>query len=184
MKHYKTHKQGFTFIETLVAITILLIAIVAPMSLAQQGVSAARLAQDQIVAFYLAQEGVEVVRNMRDENKLSSNDQLAGSLASCIVNPLIPGDLGCYIDSTQVDGSGSFKVQVCSGSGCPPIRKNDEKYTYRNTSEFEDTKYIREIRVWYVNDPDRKDAKVEVIVTWPFIDSIRSYTLRENLLQW
>ena len=45
-------KQGFTFVETMVAISVLLIAVVAPMSLAQEGVVAAKLAQDQIVAFY------------------------------------------------------------------------------------------------------------------------------------
>lgn len=183
MKHYKTHKQGFTFIETLIAITVLLVAVVAPMSLAQDGVRAAKLAQDQIVAFYLAQEGVEVVRNMRDENRLAGATQLAGPLSSCIVDPDNSLDVGCTIDATQISG-GTFDVDACPSGGCPPIRKDDERYTYRSGGSYIDTKYTREIRVWYTESPDTKDATVEVIVTWPFITSTRTYSLRANLLDW
>jgi len=179
----RIHKKGFTLIETLVAITVLLIAIVAPMTLAQDGIVAARLAQDQIVAFYLAQEGVEVVRNMRDENKLEGFDQLVGPLADCIVDPAIPAERGCYIDATKIVGT-TFEVNECSASGCPVLRTNNEKYTYNTSGLFEDTKYSREIKVWYVSDPDPKEVKVEVRITWPFLQGAREYVLRENLLQW
>ena len=56
------YKKGFTLIETLVGIAILLVAIVGPLSIAFQGVSLASLARDQIIASYLAQEGIEFVR--------------------------------------------------------------------------------------------------------------------------
>lgn len=167
----------------MIAIAVLLIAIVAPMSLAYQGVQAAKLAQDEIVAFYLAQEGIEVVRNMRDENKLQGATQLSGALADCIVDPSNPADLGCYIDATVISG-GTFEVTACSAGGCPPIKKDDEKYSYETTGSFEDTKYTREVRVWYVNDPSTEEVKVEVVVTWPFLSGTRTYTLYENLLDW
>ena len=178
-------KQGFTLIETMIAITVMLIAVVAPMSLAQDGVTAARLAQDQIVAFYLAQEGVELVRNMRDYNKLNASfapNQLDGALADCVVDPLIPSERGCYIDATQTQGD-YFKTDRCSASGCPLIRSNDESYTYKVTADFEDTKYTREIKTWYIGS-DTKEVRVEVTVTWPFRQSTRSYTLQSNLLAW
>lgn len=183
-----TKKQGFTLIETMIAITVMLVAVVAPMSLAQDGITAARLAQDQIVAFYLAQEGVEVVRNMRDYNKLNpaiAPNQLDGVMADCIVDPLNPVELGCYIDATEPDGD-YFKTEPCPPSGCPVIKSNTERYTYNTTDPaFVDTKYTREIRLWYVGGSlDTKDAKVEVTVTWPFQQTTRSYTLQENLLDW
>ena len=71
-----SESKGFTLIETMVAISILMVAIVAPMSLAAQSLSAAYYARDQITAFYLAQEGIEVVRSVRDTNIL----KIAGSL--------------------------------------------------------------------------------------------------------
>ena len=57
---------GFTLIESLVAITILVTAILGPMTIAATGISSAIYARDQETAFFLAQEGLEYVRNVRD----------------------------------------------------------------------------------------------------------------------
>ena len=185
MKHFKTlQKQGFTLIETLIAITVLLIAIVAPMSLASEGILAARLAQDQIVAFYLAQEGVEAVRNLRDQNKLENRPMLDGALGNCIVSD--PGtdpaiaQPGCYIETTNAR---PFSVTNCVGS-CPLIRQGSNLYTYRTTSGYADTKYRRNIRAWYVPGTGNQHMRVEVTVFWPFRQTTRSYTLRNNMTEW
>ena len=74
---------GFTLIETLVAVSLLSVAIVAPMSLTTKSLAAAYYARDQIVAFHLAQEAVETVRHFRDNNILQTalgnpTDILAG----------------------------------------------------------------------------------------------------------
>lgn len=178
----KNNKKGFSLIETLVAITVLLISVVLPMSLSHDGVVAAKLAQDQIVSFYLAQEGLEVVRNMRDENKLSAADMLDGVLGDCIVDPNNPADLGCYVDSTRIIGL-DFDVQSC-GASCPNITSDGNRYSHRTSSGYVDTKYRREVRVWYVAGSGTNDAIVEVIITWPFLSGTREYILRSNLLAW
>ena len=72
-------RSGFTLIETLVAISLLAVAIVAPMSLTTQSLSSAYYARDQMTAFHLAQEAIESVRSVRDENILANEaDLLAG----------------------------------------------------------------------------------------------------------
>ena len=53
-----TMKKGFTLIETLVAVSLLTVAIVAPMTLTARSLSAAYYARDQITAFHLAQEAI------------------------------------------------------------------------------------------------------------------------------
>lgn len=58
--------KGFTLIETLFAILIFSASLVSLMSIAGRGIAAANTAREQTVAHYLAQEGVEVVRNIRD----------------------------------------------------------------------------------------------------------------------
>ena len=58
--------RGFTIIETLVAITILMIAIAGPLSVAGKGLTAAVYSRDQMIATFLAQETMETVKNARD----------------------------------------------------------------------------------------------------------------------
>jgi prepilin-type N-terminal cleavage/methylation domain-containing protein len=49
-----THaKAGFTLVEALVAISILLVAIIAPMQIAYQGIAFTKYAKNQLVAQYL-----------------------------------------------------------------------------------------------------------------------------------
>ena len=52
----KSKIRGFTLIETLVAISLLMVAIVAPMSLTARSLATAYYARDQITAFHLAQK--------------------------------------------------------------------------------------------------------------------------------
>ena len=63
-------RRGFTLIETLAAIMLITVSIVAPMELTVQSLSAAYYARDQITASNLAQEGIEAVRAVRDANVL------------------------------------------------------------------------------------------------------------------
>ncbi|KKU81658.1 MAG: hypothetical protein UY07_C0012G0017 [Parcubacteria group bacterium GW2011_GWA1_47_8] len=62
------HARGFTLIEVLVAITILLIAVVGPISLIGGSLAQIRIARQNAVAVNLAQEGIEAVRQLRDSN--------------------------------------------------------------------------------------------------------------------
>jgi Tfp pilus assembly protein PilV len=53
------NNSGFTIVETLVAITILMIAIAGPLTIAQKGLTASTYARDQMIASFLAQDGLE-----------------------------------------------------------------------------------------------------------------------------
>lgn len=75
--------RGFTLIETLFAILIFSAALVALMSIAGRGISATSSARQQITAHYLAQEGLEVVRNMRDANYVNRQLWTRGFVPDC-----------------------------------------------------------------------------------------------------
>lgn len=60
------NQNGFTLIETLFAVLIFSAALVSLMTIAGRGIAATKSAQEQITAHYLAQEGLEIARNMRD----------------------------------------------------------------------------------------------------------------------
>ena len=73
MKNKKT-KKGFSLIEVLVSLTILTLGIASISMLMLSNIKNSQEAKNQIVAMGLAQEGIEIVRNMKDNNLTFSTD--------------------------------------------------------------------------------------------------------------
>ena len=69
MKFNNTNK-GFSLLESMIAIGILLVAVVAPLSTIGDSLAQIYVARDQMVAINLAQEGIEAVRQVRDSNMI------------------------------------------------------------------------------------------------------------------
>jgi len=59
-------QKGFTIIETLVAVTVLMIAIAGPLTTAMKAYTAALEARNQTIAMYLAQEKLEEISYNKD----------------------------------------------------------------------------------------------------------------------
>lgn len=70
------YSKGFTLIETFVAITILLIVVLGPMSLLSSALKNSRYVKDEIIATHLAQEGVELMIHQRNNESLRFPDPL------------------------------------------------------------------------------------------------------------
>ena len=89
-------KKGFTLVETLIAISILVLAVTGSFAAAHNGMTSAVFSRDQITAFYLAQEGIEQVRNLRDKNGLIGANWMTGIANAG--DPCEPG-FTCYVDA-------------------------------------------------------------------------------------
>jgi len=166
-------QKGFTLVEALVAIAILLFAIVAPMTMASLGLHSAQFAKDQIIASYLAQEGVEYIRNARDTNVLGGASWLTTILSTC------NGTDGCIVDgfkSPTLDG-----LTACSGA-CGPLLFNTSSSEYQYTSG-DISPYTRSVRV--TEDEDNPDeASVAVTVSWSGGTLLRSVVATTTLFNW
>ncbi len=66
------HSRAFTLIEVIIAISVIGLVITAAYGLTQSSLKIGRTTMNQFVAFHLAEEGLEVVRNMRDSNWLQN----------------------------------------------------------------------------------------------------------------
>ncbi len=67
MMYYQNKQTGFSLVETLVAVSILLIVIVGPMTISARTAKSSSFASEQVQAFFLAQEGLELAQAARDE---------------------------------------------------------------------------------------------------------------------
>jgi type II secretory pathway pseudopilin PulG len=131
-------KKAFTLIEALVAISILMIAIASPMTLAQKGLSTATQSKDQMIAAFLAQDAIEAVKNIRDQIAIS---QTTGNwLTNTLLNDCIcegaecnfddPLNLKfCTIDTTSPDWANGEDGSIQPGNN-NDLQKNILKVSY------------------------------------------------------
>jgi hypothetical protein len=172
-----------TLIETLVAITILTVAIIAPMSLTMQSLSASYYARDQVTAFNIGQEAIESVRAIRDGNIL----RIAYSQPDPNCSPMtllcgIPIGTPFVIDTrktTPIDA-----ITICNGA-CQPLQTDGDIYGYE--SGWASTRFTRTVTVDYVQNPQsaQDEIRVSVTVTWQAGPrQTRTFTIYENLYRW
>ena len=175
MNNQNSKKSGFTIVESLVAITILVTAVIGAMSAVQSGLSSYIFSKDQITAFYLAQEGFEQLRNIRDENHLNGVYWLTNITAetddpcyfgqACIVSPIETSD-----------------ATRCSSPGnCPVVRQDPDNGFYGYDASWDETKFRREIELSYVG-ADEITATVTVYWNKGLIN--RQFKVKENILNW
>jgi type II secretory pathway pseudopilin PulG len=86
--------KGFTIVETLVAVAILMISIAGPLVVANQSLKAAQYAKNQSIATFLAQETIEYIKNIKNNN--STNGV---GLANWLLTPnTVLNDSGVQVD--------------------------------------------------------------------------------------
>ena len=163
--------RGFTLLETLIAVTILMVAIVGTLSLVSQGLRAAFVAKDQVTAFYLTFEAAEYVKNMRDSNSLAGDLWLSGDMAACT------GANGCTIDMSTKPPT----VSSCPVTGCA-LLKYDSTDSFYNYASGEDTTFVRTVKV--AETVAGVEAVIDVEVLWKTGNFDRSFSIRENMFNW
>lgn len=130
------NKMGFTLIEVIIAIFVITVGVGGAVTLINQTVSFTQITSSKLVVSYLAQEGIEIVKNIRDSNFLKVHKTGSGSwddgliLGACQVGSKYEyeGDynsistLSCYQDQKlKIDG-GFYKYSI-SGTETPYKRK-------------------------------------------------------------
>ena len=168
--------KGFTIVESLVAITILVLVITGTASAIQTGISSYIFSKNQIIAFYLAQEGFEQVRNIRDENGLKSQNWLTGISANSS-DPCYFGN-ACIIDPVI----SNVPTRCSAGPGnCPVLRQDASAGFFSYNSSWTATIFRREIVLTQIN---ANEVSILVTVDWSKGLVNRQFRARENILNW
>jgi prepilin-type N-terminal cleavage/methylation domain-containing protein len=175
MNHKTLNSKGFTLIESLVAIAILVTAVIGATAAIQSGISSYTYSKDQITAFYLAQEGFEQIRNIRDQNNLEGRNWLAG-IAQLSTDP-------CYFTKAcTVSPVETVLAITCGNPGqCPFLRQNASNGFYGYDSTWTPTIFKREITLESINS---QEVAVTVRITWNKGIGSKEFKARENLFNW
>lgn len=186
-KNLKTHSKGFTLIETLVAIAIFSLSILGLLSVLSVGVSDTTYAKNKMVAAYLAQEGTEYVRNLRDTYMLYAATGQIGwdTFVNRMTGASCQNANGCYWDDRNVSYSDSSQAMIdlvltACGSTCPALSYDatSGKYGYATGTA---TNYVRKIKVTAINS---NELKVFSTIYWVQGSGTYQLTFSESLFNW
>jgi Tfp pilus assembly protein PilV len=168
-------KRGFTIVETLVAFIIIALVTMGVTRGIQSVLSSYIFSKDQITAFYLAQEGIEEVRNIRDENALNSRHWLYG-LAQTSSD-------ACYFGNSCMVSLLEFsRVARCTTlGGCPTLRQDPDNGFYGYNGAWTATPFTRDITLTSIS---ANEVQVTVTVSWTKGGAARQFRAQENLLNW
>lgn len=163
---------GFTLLEVIIAISILLVGVVAALGLITKTVSQISVSSSRLIAAYLTQEGIEIVRNIRDTNWLEGGAWDEG-LTGC-------SSTGCEIDYTATTVEDPPGASAYFAVYADIFLKLDSSgYNYTSAT---DTKYKRKITIVPLVSPDRLEVTVETI--WSEKGKNYSHTAQEVLYNW
>ncbi len=189
LKH-GSFRRGFTLVEMLVAVSIFVASILALLGILTQSISSTTYAKRKVVASYLAQEGIEYIRNLRDTHVLYSatpqtgwnnfNATLIDASACNLANGCFFNADGLnYADNTQpmID----ILLTACSSSTCPNgallYSSTTGKYGFSgNASGF--TRKIRTIAI------NANETEIISTVSWTQSSGNKSISFSESLFNW
>ena len=185
----RNHKKskfltGFTFIETMVAISLLMTSVATTVTVIRTDILVSSITKNAVMSRFLAQEGVEYTRHVRDSHLVEFNktgiavDWLGGLEACSNGTP-------CTIDIADPT---FVNITSCPSGGCPVLKYNEteNRYGYDSGAGWEDTVFVREIDIV---DPSGGIMDTEAIVTarvvWNERDgSNREVIYQQNLFNW
>jgi type II secretory pathway pseudopilin PulG len=182
--------MGFTLIEALVAISILMIAVASPITMAQKSLVASMFSRDQMIATFLAQDALEGIKNARDQIAMNgtSTDSWLKGLENCICDPIASqvcdfnnnNVKSCNINTTKTLSDGSDYISsFASKSAILPVEALYEGtspnrfFKMFTLSGGEPTKFKRAINIELNPNRDSttggfnsNEARVQVRVFW------------------
>ncbi len=183
--------RGFTLVETMVAITILIVGVVGPLTIAVRGITDGMFARNQITANYLAQEALEVILNRRLSNSASGNPEVWDGFPQGCLN----GSSVCTVDARyQADQEPIQDVgSNCDNDECSLVFDKDSGY-FRKPSAAPSPAgpvFIRKIQMMPIgmgNDPEHPnwpdEVRVKVEVIWMNLGMQRNLIVTENLYRY
>lgn len=176
-------KKGFTLVETMVAVAILAIALVGPYTAVQNALSASYIARDELVASSLAQEGMEYIRSIRDNNYLNGRTTWLDELSSYSCYGATPTQY-CTVDPSQGDihtDTSDRAMTSYSSLAVVPVLYLSSNNIYNQQLSGTATRFKRSVQITTISPTE---VRVVVVVSWTTVRQSYSVTVTDNLQDW
>ena len=161
------------------------------MLLTVRSLSSAYYARDQITASYLAQEGIEAIHQIRDNQILTIAQSSAGSVANLFPSPPLTIDTTCGTSPTYftVDARHTVPDDViggtCNPASCPPLQIQSGGQLYGYESGWTNTNFTRYVNACFVSGSNNNEVQISVTVKWQTASlKERTFTISENMYRW
>jgi Tfp pilus assembly protein PilV len=159
-------EQGIVLVEAIIAVGVLVTIFTASLALYLGSIGGMRMSNDQLIATYLAQDGLEQVIAKRQYNFESDRTWLNG----------IPVSTSCMLDyyNDTIDAS----LASCTGDGCR-LFSNPTTGIFSHDNTSNESYFNRSVEVTTL--PGDVEARVVVTVTWKDKDDTFSVSLTHVL---
>ncbi len=186
MMYYSTHnKKGFTLIETLIALLIFATAVTAMIAITSHGITDMTSVKNKYIANYLAEEGLELVRYVRDDLYVKGQSFLPNftdTIASCAN--------GCNADPVllfQNQGRLNDVFIECNPLSNCAVRFDADGYYRGNLGSTGETPFTRIITVdtdGVASDQVEHELHIKSTVTWQEGLITHMVSSEEHLFDW
>jgi prepilin-type N-terminal cleavage/methylation domain-containing protein len=182
LNNFYKSKKGFTLLEVISAIFIISVGVLGIIRFIPSLIVDSSINSSRLTAAYLAQEGVELIRNIRDTNLLEAINKDDSTLWKEGLDACTEGcelDYYCVkVEDPSVSNPVSHNCFNPYGSG--DLLKLDE-FGFYNYSSGEETKFKRKITVV---EETTNVLTVSVDVYWQDRGTDYHTSLQEKLYQW
>jgi prepilin-type N-terminal cleavage/methylation domain-containing protein len=159
-KHCLKSDRGFTLVETMISLVLLTIALGPALFLATNSINDSKRLENNLIAANLAQEGVEVVRAMRDTNWFNGDSF----------------DNGLGVGDWRVEWNSNSLIPLGSN---PVLRKDNGLYSY---TSGDNTLFRRKITITSIS---LVELRVISEVTWTNREGTnRTFIVESHLYDW
>ncbi len=174
---------GFTLVETLVALSIFIFSLIGLLSITANGLSDVSVAKNRATANYLAGEGIEFMRNMRD-SAIAADPTGGWTTFLATITPCGAPGGGCGLDGHAL----SQTPASCTTSSTTCDIKQDSVTGYYGTSvsglNTVPTIFHRVITTVPATGNGTDEMQVTSTVSWHQGVSDQSVSFTENLFNW
>lgn len=194
MKQHNVQQKGFTLIEAIVSIVILTFAVAGPMALSSQSLRASRDARLELEATHIAEEGIEIIHNIRDNSSAKDNTAARTGWMSAILGEC---NVKCIADVTDHSPGvwGPNALKQCPAGDCSTVgiiyyHPTTHLYRQRGTSlnsPWKPTVFNRFMTVAGVDDPSNPIRQVVITSTVTYVGyngAVKTINVRQDLYNW